>query len=309
MWTTSWFGFTFFELYMFFILYSILGWMMESAFVSIKTKAWVNRGFINGPLCPIYGTGAILILLTLYPLREKIGLLFLGGVLIATVVEYLIGAAMEKLFHATWWDYSEKPCNLKGHICLERSLEWGLLTVFVMRVIQPLLADLVAAIPRAWGELAATLILLYLAVDTTVTVLHILRFNDKLATLSETHNALRKKLEGTKLYGTRQEIIAHFENMPAAEVLREFKERMAEENEKLELLREEERLQRQYLLEEVRERLENRISALEKSNFIERRLLNAYPGMRSHRFDEELKALSREWKEKRKKEGRKDVSK
>lgn len=309
MWSTVWLKTTFFELYAYFMIYSFLGWAMESIFVSVKSKKWVNRGFINGPFCPIYGTGALLILLSLRPVADNLPLLFLGGFLIATAVEYVIGVAMEKLFHATWWDYSEKPFNIKGHVCLERSAEWGMLSVFVVRVIQPLVAGFVLSIPRVWGELLATLLLTYLAVDTTITVLHILRFNEKLAALSEAHNTLRKKLEGTRLYGTRQEIIARFENMPASEILREFKERMAEEDEKLEQLREEERLHRQYLLEEVREKLESRINALEKSNFIERRLVNAYPGMRSQRFDEELKALKREWMEKRKRKSRKDVSK
>ena len=221
------------------MIYSFLGWAMESAYVSINAKKWVNRGFINGPFCPIYGTGALLILLALEPVSDSILLLFLGGFVIATVVEYLIGLILEKLFHATWWDYSQKPFNIKGRVCLERSVEWGVLTAFVMRVVQPVIADFVAAIPRAWGEFAATLLLAYLAVDTTITVLHILRFNEKLASLSEAHDALQKKLEGTRLYASRQEIITRFESMPAAEFLREFKERMAEENERLEQLREE----------------------------------------------------------------------
>ena len=177
MWSTVWFSFTFFELYAYFMIYSFLGWAMESTYVSINAKKWVNRGFINGPFCPIYGTGALLILLALKPVSDSILLLFLGGFVIATVVEYLIGLILEKLFHATWWDYSQKPFNIKGRVCLERSVEWGVLTAFVMRVVQPVIADFVAAIPRAWGEFAATLLLAYLAVDTTITVLHILRFN------------------------------------------------------------------------------------------------------------------------------------
>ena len=188
-------------------------------------------------------------------------------------------------------------------------MEWGVLTAFVMRVVQPVIADFVAAIPRAWGEFAATLLLAYLAVDTTITVLHILRFNEKLASLSEAHDALQKKLEGTRLYASRQEIITRFESMPAAEFLREFKERMAEENERLEQLREEERLRRQLVQEEIKEKLEARINALQKSSLIERRLMRAYPGMHSKRFDEELKAWKRELMEKRRKKSRKDVSK
>ena len=309
MWSTVWFSFTFFELYAYFVIYRFLGWALESAYVSFNAKKWVNRGFINGPFCPISGTGALLILLALEPVSDSIPLLFLGGFVIATVVEYLIGLILEKLFHATWWDYSKKPFNIKGRVCLERSVEWGVLATFVMRVVQPAIADFVAAIPRAWGEFAATLLFAYLAVDTTITVLHILRFNEKLAALSEAHDALQKKLEGTRLYETRQEIIAHFESMPAAEFLREFKERIAEENEKLEQLREEERLHRQLMQEEIKEKLESRINALQKSSFIERRLMRAYPGMHSKRFDEELKAWKRELMEKRSKKSRKDVSK
>lgn len=135
------------------------------------------------------------------------------------------------------------------------------------------------------------------------------RFNEKLASLSEAHDALQKKLEGTRLYASRQEIITRFESMPAAEFLREFKERMAEENERLEQLREEERLRRQLVQEEIKEKLESRINALQKSSLIERRLMRAYPGMHSKRFDEELKAWKRELMEKRSKKSRKDVSK
>lgn len=309
MWSTVWFDYTFFELYAYFMIYSFLGWAMESAYVSITTKKWVNRGFVNGPICPIYGTGALLIILVLGPVAENVPLLFLGGFFIATVVEYLIGAAMEKLFHATWWDYSEKPFNLKGRVCLERSVEWGVLSAFVMRVVQPAVAGFTAAIPKAWGELAGTVFLAYLAVDTTITVLHVLRFNEKLEALSESHASLRERLEGTKLYGTRQEIIAHFENMPAMEMLRELKERMAEEDEQIERLREEERLRLEYLMNEIKEKMESRANALNRSNRIERRLLDAYPGLRSKRFDEELKALKRELQEKRKLKKQKGVSK
>lgn len=95
MWSTVWFSFTFFELYAYFMIYSFLGWAMESTYVSINAKKWVNRGFINGPFCPIYGTGALLILLALKPVSDSILLLFLGGFVIATVVEYLIGLILE----------------------------------------------------------------------------------------------------------------------------------------------------------------------------------------------------------------------
>ncbi len=309
MWSTVFGSFTFFELYAYFMIYSFLGWLMESVYVSLHEKKWVNRGFINGPLCPIYGTGALLILLTLSPVSDSIPLLFLGGFVIATVVEYLIGLILEKLFRATWWDYSDKPFNIKGRVCPERSVEWGILTTVVMRVVQPAIAELVLLIPRTWGEFAATLLFAYLAVDAAITVLHILRFNEKLASLSEAHDVLQRKLEGTRLYATRQEIVARFENMPAVEFLREWKERMDEEDEKLAQMREEERLHREYVLNEVKEKLESRLRELEKSDRIERRLMQAFPNLHSQRFDAELKAWKRELKAQKDKKGRKDVSK
>ena len=199
MWTSELFGFTFFQLFYYFMLYSFLGWAMESAFVSITTKEWVNRGFINGPLCPIYGTGALLILVLLSPVQENLLLLFCGGFLVATVVEYAIAVLLEKLFHASWWDYSKKKFNIKGRVCLERSVEWGLLTVFVMRLIQPAVADFVAKIPLVLGECVGTALMIYLFADAGVTVQQILHLNEKLAHLSEAREELRAKLESTIL--------------------------------------------------------------------------------------------------------------
>ena len=282
---------------------------MESAFVSIGQRKWVNRGFVNGPFCPIYGTGALLVILPLEPIRDNRVLLFFGGVLIASLVEYLVGFLLETLFQATWWDYSKKPFNIKGRVCLERSVEWGVLCLFVVEFIQPVIERCAAAIPRALGEAVGSLLLVYLAVDTTVTVLQILRFNEKLAALRASHEGLRGRLEGTKLYGIRQEIIADFEKKPAAEFLREWKARMAEEDEALEELLEEERLRREYLMEEIREKLELHVRAAREHTHGERRLMKAFPDLRSKRFDEELRTLKRELETKRKRKNGEDVSK
>lgn len=309
MWTAVWFGVPLYTLYAYFLSYSFLGWLMESVYVSVCSRKWVNRGFINGPFCPIYGTGALLILLLLEPLAGNLPLLFLGGCIIATVVEFLIGAALEGLFHATWWDYSQKPFQFKGYICLERSLEWGALSVVMVRLIHPAVAAAIAAIPRMAGEVVGTLLFAYLAVDCTITVLHVLQFNQKLAALSEAHMHLREKIESTRLYGTKQEIAAHFENMTAAEVLREWKERMAEENVKLQELREEDRLRLELAWNEIRDKLESRLNALRQSGRVERRLLRAFPALHSKRFDVELKALRRELEEKRTRAKGEDLSK
>lgn len=308
MWSTHLFGVSFFDLYVYFMMYSFLGWLMESIYVSVKTKGLVNRGFLSGPFCPIYGTGALLIVLTLTPVVKNLLLLFLGGFLIATVVEYLIGAALEKLFHATWWDYSKMPFNIKGRVCLERSAEWGLLSVFMMRVLQPAIVDITNAIPRTWGEWLGTILLAYLVVDSTITVLNVLRLNEKLATLSEAHAVLREKLENTKFYGTRKEIVARFESMTAMEMLRDWKERLEEQQEEIEQMWTEERLRWEYLMNDIREKMEYRMRALTKMDRTQQRLLRAFPDLRSIPFDDELKAWKRELKERKKGNNKEDVS-
>lgn len=300
MWSAQWMHQDFFHLFYYFILYSFLGWAMESAFVSISTKEWVNRGFLNGPFCPIYGTGALLMILFLSPVSNHVVFLFLGGFFLASVVEYEIAAILEKLFHASWWDYSEKKWNLKGRICLQRSVEWGLLTIVMMRIIHPVIIWIVDGIPSLLGEAVGTLLLMYLVTDTGITVQHILRLNEKLAHLSEATEEVRHKLESTRLYAARKEFVEHLENLPAAQLLREWKERMEETYGDIDQLQLEERLRGEFIANEIRERLEYKVRALEQQSHIERRLIHAFPKLRSLNFDRELQDLRSHAESKRK---------
>ena len=192
---------------------------------------------------------------------------------------------------ASWWDYSKKKFNIKGRVCLERSVEWGLLTVFVMRLIQPAVADFVAKIPLVLGECVGTALMIYLFADAGVTVQQILHLNEKLAHLSEVREELRAKLESTKLYTARQELAEYFENHPTAEFLREWKARMDETFGDIEQMQLEERLRGEYIFNEIRERLEYKARALEQDTMVQRRLMKAFPGLRSKRFDKELQEM------------------
>lgn len=300
MWTAQWMHQSFFQLFYFFILYSFLGWAMESTFVSFHAKEWVNRGFLSGPFCPIYGTGALLMILLLSPVTDHIFLLFFGGFLLASVVEYVIAAILEKLFHASWWDYSNKKWNIRGRICLERSVQWGLLTIVMMRLIHPFIESIVEHIPLLLGEAAGTLLLMYLVADAGLTVQHILRLNEKLAHLSEATEDVRRKLESTKLYSAKQELAEHLESLPAAQLLREWKERMEETYGDIEQMQLEERLRGEYIANEIRERLEYKVRALEQHSRTERRLIHAFPNLHSQNFDRELQDLRSYIEEKRK---------
>ena len=118
-----------------FFIYSFLGWVWESVYVSVKKRKLVNRGFINGPFCTIYGAGAVTIYLLLRPLRGNLALLYLGGVLTATVLEYFTGWIMEAVFHTRWWDYSSKKFNLHGYISLASSLLWGVFSILLFKIL------------------------------------------------------------------------------------------------------------------------------------------------------------------------------
>ena len=124
---------------LFFYLYCFIGWCFESTVVSLSKHEPVNRGFMKGPFLPIYGSGAVIILLFTLPVRTNFALVFLLGMLAATLLEYFTGVCMERLFKVRYWDYSHKRFNLNGHICLTSSLAWGALSVALIAFLQPVL--------------------------------------------------------------------------------------------------------------------------------------------------------------------------
>jgi uncharacterized membrane protein len=180
------------------MIYSFLGWVLEVVYHAVGQGLVVNRGFLNGPVCPIYGVGVILIF-TLAELVYEGGVeatqtivLFAGGVVFATAVELFGGWALDKLFHARWWDYSNEPFNLHGYICLKFSLLWGLAIVFVVRVLHPFIAAHSAAmIPEKYGwPVLAVLGAAYLA-DIIVTVAIIIGLNKRITELDDMRANMR----------------------------------------------------------------------------------------------------------------------
>ena len=136
------------ELATFFFIYGFLGWCGEVCVAAFHKKKFVNRGFVTGPICHIYGIAAVLYAVFLPELREHVFLLFLGGAILSSVLEYVTGKLMEHIFHKKLWDYSDQKYNLDGYICLPYSLLWGILTVVSMLYVNPLLCSLIAWIPN-----------------------------------------------------------------------------------------------------------------------------------------------------------------
>ena len=126
-----------------FFFYCFCGWVWESCYVSAKQRHWVNRGFLHGPLLPIYGSGAIIILFATLPVADNFWLVYFLGMLAATALEYVVGAVMEQLFKVRYWDYTKQPFNLHGYICLTSSIAWGFfsdLLIYVIHLHHPVLS-------------------------------------------------------------------------------------------------------------------------------------------------------------------------
>lgn len=131
----------------FFYFYCFFGWLFESTYVSVKKRHFVNRGFMRGPFLPLYGSGAIMMLLVSAPFQDNLVLVYVSGVIGATVLEYITGVTMEALFKVRYWDYSNQPFNFQGHICLGSSLAWGVLTVLMTRFIHKPIEQFVLSVP------------------------------------------------------------------------------------------------------------------------------------------------------------------
>lgn len=142
------FHYTFTQWLLFFYIYSFFGWCFESTLVSVCKKRLINRGFMRGPFLPLYGSGAIMMLVVSKPFQKRVSLVYLSGCAGATALEYVTGVVMEALFGVRYWDYSHKRFNYKGHICLSSSLTWGGLTVIVTRYLHPMVERVVLRIPE-----------------------------------------------------------------------------------------------------------------------------------------------------------------
>lgn len=152
---------------LFFFLYCFLGWLWESCFVSVRKGEWVNRGFLKGPILPIYGFGAIAVLWLTLPVQSNLMLVYLLGMAGATALEYITGAVMEKILHVRYWDYSGHRFNLNGYICLECSLGWGAFSILLIKLIHPPMEHLILQIPPAAADLCSLALVIVFVADTT----------------------------------------------------------------------------------------------------------------------------------------------
>lgn len=149
----------------FFYFYCCFGWVFESTYVSLKSRRFVNRGFMRGPFLPLYGTGAMMMLIVSAPFQDNLILVYVAGCIGATALEYVTGVIMEALFKVRYWDYSNQPFNFQGHICLGSSLAWGGLTILMTRFVHKPVEQLIMSVPMQVLVPATTALTLVLVVD------------------------------------------------------------------------------------------------------------------------------------------------
>jgi uncharacterized membrane protein len=181
----------------YFVLYSFLGWACETIYCSCIRKRFINRGFLNGPFCPVYGFGALLVINLFGRYQDDLLALFLLSVIVTSAVEYVTSFAMEKLFHLSLWDYSGRKWNLNGRVCLHNSLLFGVLSVLMVRVIHPWVIRMFEAIPPWLIVAVLSVLAAYFIADLSVSAAALVRIN---------RVAGKRQLELEHLAGLRDEI-------------------------------------------------------------------------------------------------------
>lgn len=278
----------FYHILWFFIIYCVCGWLWESSFCSIKAKKWINRGFLMGPYIPIYGCGALVVYLTLYPLKEDLWLVYMGGVVFPTILEFFTSWLMEKLFAATWWDYSNEKFNIQGRICLKVSLFWGFFSVFMVEILHPIVLILIDKLPRTAGQVLGGLFVVVFSADfmnTVVATLDVKKTLEKMENIREdifqfldVHNLgpeyreLSPSHMVSRLKEQWEERKEYFENIPLTGTINEYREELED---KLSVL--------------VRRYEENKI----KHRGVLQRHMKAYPNLKSSRYAKPMEDMKK----------------
>lgn len=263
-----------YQMLWFFFVYATLGWVLEVCFCSIQTGQFVNRGFLNGAVCPVYGFGMVAVLNILRPVQDNLILLFLGGMVVASTVELIAGWILKKVFNTTWWDYSDEKFNLGGYICLSLSLAWGAGVLFAVRIVHPAVAWIVDAMPLSVGRGLLLLFGIVFMADTIVTVKAVAKLNRSLGRieefvhlLHETSDKLAQGIGDTALL--------------VDDTVDNLKEDAQERVESA-------RVETQARLDIARAEL------LDEKNFTTRRLMKAFPRMKNMRYTDALEQ-TKQW--------------
>lgn len=213
-----------FEIVTYFIIYSFLGWVMESIVRTIAEKKIINTGFLKGPFCPIYGIGAIIILLFLNQFESQPILLFFIAIMVLTIWEYLVGVLLEKIFHTKYWDYTDQKFNFQGRVCLVNSICWGILGVIFVKYIHPFIQNIISFIDVKLLHYVMSIIMLVLIIDFITTVIKVKNIKMTLEKVEELNKEIKERLKEIKKLSKEME--KNKEKLTTAESVRKLVEKL-----------------------------------------------------------------------------------
>lgn len=273
-----------YEILELFCIYAFLGWCVEVIYATVNSGKFVNRGFLNGPVCPIYGFGVLAVIITLQPLKNNLMILFLGSVVLTSTIEFITGFILEKIFNDKWWDYSEDPFNIKGYICLKFSLIWGIACILVIDVVQPIIHKLINVFPVVEGRILLLIILIAFFVDFVVTVTTIAKFKKRIYLMDELARNIKllsdeigeNISDGVLFAMERQEVVKEsVDSMKEAIVLKVDIEKRKKE------------------LDELKERYE---SFVEKKKLGYERIFKAFPDLQKGKYKKYVDKIKKYYK-------------
>lgn len=287
---------TLMEIASYFLIYSFLGWVLEVVYQALAKGLVVNRGFLNGPVCPIYGFGMVGIFLLMQSISDQeiqdmnFGAVFLCGILLASGIELFGGWILDKCFHARWWDYRSKPFNFHGYICLEFSIIWGLGIVFVVREVQPFLHHLIRPILQHSFILPVLLILYaaYLA-DFVLSVFIMIGLNKQFAELDELRGRMRVASDelSQRIGSSALETAQRIDNAKLQTALAKAEFQQLTEMDSAELEQELNRMRESW--EERKTQFNDKFKRRKHFGF--GRILRAFPQLDPHRHEELLRDI------------------
>lgn len=293
----------------FFYFYCFFGWVFESTYVSLKSRKFVNRGFMRGPFLPIYGSGAIMMLVVSMPFQDNIFLTYIAGCIGATALELVTGIAMEALFKVRYWDYSNQKFNYKGHICLSSTVAWGFLTILMTEFVHKGVEKIVFAIPAMAVNLVTVVVTVYIIIDFTLSFKAAMDLRDILVGLEkakEEMERIQKRLDVLIAVANDERQNRKLESgVRIDELMDSIEERFNSFKERV-------RINPSEFVDDVREEImelrskytvekEHRLQFKRLKDFYQRALIKGNPTMYSKRFEEALEELKKAANERKKK--------
>ncbi|WP_026884642.1 putative ABC transporter permease [Clostridium akagii] len=263
------FNLSLYNVILYFTIYAFIGWCIEVVYAAIKTGEFVNRGFLNGPVCPIYGFGVVILIELITPIGNNLILIFIVSIIVTSLIEFITGFILEKLFNNRWWDYSQRSFNIKGYICLRFSLIWGLASVFVVKIIHTVIRDITKLIPILLGNIMLGVIITLLIIDMVAAVETVLKFNVRLKKIDEISARIKES----------SDTLAKEISKDSIEFKRKHEDELIAIKTKYD--------------DEVDGLKQNYNNLIARKNILHRRLIRAFPNIRSNKYFEALEELKK----------------